>query len=90
MFIFILTLRFNINMTLKKLSMLLIDGDIESNPGPDYKIQKTVSGSFHQGHVKFGYSAGTQCSCNGMPCMQYAIHPLKRFQSGNIGMWIIF
>ena len=51
-------------MTLKKLSMLLIDGDIESNPGPDYKIQKTVSGSFHQGHVKFGYSAlGSQIRC---------------------------
>ena len=72
MFIFILTLRFNINMTLKKLSMLLIDGDIESNPGPDYKIQKTVSGSFHQGHVKFGYSAGTQCSCNALYAICYS------------------
>ena len=56
-------------MALLKLSMLLIDGDIESNPGPDYNIQNSVSGSFHQGHVKFGYSAGTQCSC----CALYAI-----------------
>ena len=53
-------------MALFKLSMLVIDGDVESNPGPGYKIQKSVSGSFHQGDVKFGYSAGTQCSCNAL------------------------
>ena len=53
-------------MALFKLSMLVIDGDVESNPGPGYKIQKSVSSSFHQGDVEFGYSAGTQCSCNAL------------------------
>ena len=42
-FFYILTLKFNINMAFLKLSLLLA-GDIESNPGPDYKIQKSVFG----------------------------------------------
>ena len=63
-FLFILTLRCNINMAFLKLSLLLIAGDIESNPGPvTNKIQKVVLGSFHQGHSKFGDTAGIQCAC---------------------------
>ena len=67
-FVFILTLKWNINMTIFKLSMLLLlSGDIESNPGPvTYKIQKSVSGTFHQGHSKFGNTSGIQCCCNAL------------------------
>ena len=38
--------------------LLLIAGEIESNPGPATKNQKVVLGSFHQGHPKFGDTAG--------------------------------
>ena len=41
----------------------IVDGDIESNPGPTYTITKTVQGSFHQGDIKFGDTAGKQCAC---------------------------
>ena len=37
--------------------ILLIDGDIESNPGPTFEILKVVQGSFHEGNAKFGYTA---------------------------------
>ena len=30
------------------------------------RIVKSVQGSFHQGNLKFGYSAGIQCSCNSL------------------------
>ena len=66
-FVFILTLKFNINMTFLKLSMLLIDGDVESYPGPTTCHHlKSVSGTFHQVHLKFGDTAGIQCSCNAL------------------------
>ena len=47
-FLFILTLSININMAFLKVSLLLLGGDIESNPGPPVagKIQKVVLGSF--------------------------------------------
>ena len=73
MFICIMTLVLNINMALLKLSLLQIHGDAESNPGPMYKIQKTVSASFHQAHMKFGNSAGTQCSCNALFAICFSI-----------------
>ena len=73
MFICIMTLVLNINMALLKLSLLQIHGDVESNPGPTYKIQKTVSASFHQAHMKFGNSAGTQCSCNALFAICFSI-----------------
>ena len=74
MFVFILTLRLNINMAVLKLSMLLLDGDIESNPGPvTYKIQKAVLGTFHQGHAKFGSTSGIQCSCNAVYAICFSL-----------------
>ena len=76
MFPFIVTLRFNINMTCFELSLLLIDGDIESNPGPAAvvnKIQKVVLGSCHQGHLKFGDTAGIQCSCNALYAIFFSV-----------------
>ena len=35
-------------------------GDVESNPGPSNSIKKIISGSFHQGDQRFGYTAGMQ------------------------------
>ena len=65
--IIILTWRLNLNFACLKLLRLLEDGDIESNPGPrSFKIAKFVQGSFHQGHVKFGQTAGIQCACNAL------------------------
>ena len=43
-----------------KLKLLLLTNDIEVNPG---QISlKNIQGSFHQGHTKFGASAGKQCA----------------------------
>ena len=74
-FVFIITLKFNINMAFLKLS-LLSDGDVESNPGPTttyHNIQRSVSGAFHQAHIKFGDTAGIQCSCNALYSICFSI-----------------
>ena len=47
--------------------------DIESNPTSNYKIHKSVSGSFHQGNEKFKETAGIQCSCNALYAICYSI-----------------
>ena len=61
-------------MAFLKLSMLLIDGDVESNPGPTTCYhQKSVSGAFHQAHLKFGDTAGIQCSCNALCAICFSI-----------------
>ena len=39
-FILIMTLKSNISTAFLKMAMLLQAGDIESNPGPSYKIEK--------------------------------------------------
>ena len=52
---------------------LLIAGDIETNPGPDFKILKAVLGSFHQGHPKFGSTSGIQCSCIALYAICFSI-----------------
>ena len=62
--IFILVL--NLNLASFKLLKLLIDGDIESYPGPTCNFLKVVQGSFHQGDPKFGHTAGVQCACNSL------------------------
>ena len=49
--------------------ILLLAGDIESNPGSSdhkKKNQKSVLVSFHQGHTKFGATAGIQCACTAL------------------------
>ena len=51
------------NVSFLKLSSLLTDGDVKSNPGPTYTILKVVQGSFNQGNQKFGETAGRQCAC---------------------------
>eukprot|EP00111_Clytia_hemisphaerica_P017204 TCONS_00050917-protein len=45
---------------------LLLSGDVELNPGP------SVQGSFHQGHRRFGKTAGIQCSSNCFFAICYA------------------
>ena len=75
MFLFIITL-ISIDMAFLKVSLLLIDGDIESNPGPSpivNKIQKAVLGTFHQGHSKFGNTAGIQCLCNALYAVCFSV-----------------
>ena len=63
----ILILNLNLNFAVLKLLKLLVDGDVESNPGPTtYNLLKVVQGSFHQGDPKFGQTAGIQCACNSL------------------------
>ena len=48
-------------MSVLKIMKALLNGNIESNPGPRmYNLFKIVTGSFHQGHPKFGETAGIQ------------------------------
>ena len=35
-----------------------LSGDVESNSGPTYSIEKVILGSFHQGDTRFGTTAG--------------------------------
>ena len=63
----ILILNLNLNFDVLKLLKQLVDGDVESNPGPTtYDLLKVVQGSFHQGDPKFGQTAGIQCACNSL------------------------
>ena len=66
-FLIVVILYLNMNLAIFKLLKLLIDGDIESNPGPcPYKLQKSIQGTFHQAHPKFGETSGIQCACNSL------------------------
>ena len=56
----------NFNISFLIVMKLLVDGDVESNPGPTYNITKLVKASFHQGNLMFGVSAGMQCTCNAL------------------------
>ena len=62
--LFLLCTPINVNMSFLKLLRILNDGNVESNPGPTYKILKITQGSFHQADIKFGETAGRQCACN--------------------------
>ena len=55
-------------MSFLKITKLLADGDVKSNPGPAYSLLKTISGSFHQGHPKFGKTA--EFNMHAMPYLQ--------------------
>ena len=61
-FLIVVILYLNMNLAIFKLLKLLIDGDIESNPGPC--TYKSIQGTFHQAHPKFGETSGIQCACN--------------------------
>ena len=47
--------------------MQLKGGDMETNPGPTYNLEKIVHGSFHQGNSQLsGETAGIQCESNAL------------------------
>ena len=62
-FLVVFVIYCNYNMATYKLLKLLIDGDVESNPGP---ADKSVIGTFNQADTKFGVTAGVQCMCNAL------------------------
>ena len=42
-------------------------GDIQTNLGPIYDLEKIVHGPFHQGNSQlFGETAGIHCTCNAL------------------------
>ena len=44
-----------------------VSGEVESNPGPAYAVEKkAVMRSFHQGDRRFGDTAGIQYACNSL------------------------
>ena len=54
---------------------------VESNSGPrNYIIKKTIQASHHQGHVRYGRSAGMQCASNAYLAIIFST--IK-----NINMW---
>ena len=60
---------------------LVVDGDVESNPGPNFKTQKIISGTFSQGDViRFGETAGIQCCSNSLVAICWST--IKR-----VGIW---
>ena len=63
----------NLNLGFLKLLRLMCDGDIESNPGSTYSILKIVKGSYHQGNLRFGSTAGNQCTCNSLFALTWSM-----------------
>ena len=59
-------------------AILLACGDIETNPGPTFSIS-TVKGSSHQGDLKYGRTAGTQCVCYSLASLCYSKIILPRY-----------
>ena len=64
MVLVLMVLLCNVNLTFLAVMKLIIDGDVESNPGLTYIVKKSVKANFYQGDPMFGISAGMQCSCN--------------------------
>ena len=56
----------NLHFAVLSRLLLIADGDVETNPGPTFKIIKSVAGSFNQGDARFGTTAGSQCACNSL------------------------
>ena len=59
---------------------LLLSGDVELNPGPSYNLVKVVKASLHQANPMFGNTAGTQCACNALFSICWALWK-------NVGFW---
>ena len=55
-----------LGLGLRSFNTLIIDGDVESNPGPAYVIEKAICGSYHQGDRRFSDTAGVQRACNSL------------------------
>ena len=62
--------------------MQLKGGDIETNPSPNYNLEKIVHGSFHQANSQlFSETASSQCACN-------ALYALRWTQIKQIFHWV--
>ena len=59
-FVFLCSLYFS------SIGLLRLSGDVESNSGPTYFIEKVIQGSLHHGNPRFGRTAGVQCACNSL------------------------
>ena len=70
-----------ISVVLALVLRLIIDGDIESNPGPTYVIEKAIYDSYHQGDQRFGNTAGVQCACNSLYALCWS--QIKKVYSWN-------
>ena len=66
LFVVLMMLLCNLNMSFLIIMKLIVDGEVESNPGPTYNIAKIVKASFHQGSPMFDATAGIQCACNAL------------------------
>ena len=62
----------NISFLMIMRQLLLIDGDVESNPGPTYNIVKLIKASFRQCNPMFGETDGIQCACNALFAICYS------------------
>ena len=70
-----------ISVMLALVVRLIIDGDIESNPGPTYVIEKVIYGSYHQGDQRFSNTVGVQCACNSLYTLCWS--QIKKVNSWN-------
>ena len=69
-----------LGLGLRSCNTLIIDGDVESNPGPTYVTEKTICGSYHQSDRRFGDIAGVQFACN-------SLYALCLSQIRTVGFW---
>ena len=70
-----------LGLGLRSFSTLIIDGDVESNPGPTYVIEKAICGSYHHGDRRFGDTAQVS-NVHVILCMHYAGHKSGKRISG--------
>ena len=70
-----------ISVMLALVVRLIIDGDIESNPGPTYVTEKAIHGSYQHGDQRFGNTMGTQCVCNSLYALCWS--QIKKVNSWN-------
>ena len=69
------------------LMLLFIAGDIERNPDPPFNIVKSVKGSCHQGDIKFGDTAGMQCTCNSLFAICFSkMHRISLWRSEDLDL----
>ena len=54
------------SVILAQVKILIFDGDIESNPGPTYIIEKAIHGSYHRGDQRLCNTKGVRTACNSL------------------------
>lgn len=81
----VVIIEFNINLSFLKLLQLLADGDVEINPGPTYKIVKSVHGTLNQADAKYGETSGMQCVPNALFAIIWSvIHKVSLWTSWDL------